>query len=153
MTPTFPEPLRDTAAQIAAVADPRNPKGAAFFARGTPVPQVPGHLHSVTRPEGTLVTNNQAKARAFQSAPVLHDALMARLLDYPESKAAVAASGAPAVVQGITPSGAVAHEAAASPAGLLAALQQARSVVPGGSARVVTPGAAVGRRVAGLLGL
>lgn len=147
----MPEPPRDAVAQLAAVAHPGNPKSAAFFARGTAVPRVPAHLHSVSRPEGTLVTNNPAKAAAFRTAPVLHDRLMAQLLDYPETKAAAAASGAPVVVQGLTPSGAVAHEMAASPAGLAAALRQAAAVAPG--VRVVSPHRAIARRVTGLLGV
>jgi hypothetical protein len=150
MSGTLPEPFRDAQAQVAAVADPRNPKHTAFLAAGTRLPNVPGHLHVVHRPEGTLVTSRPAHAHAFASAPRVHNGLMQQLLGYPEHKSEAVRSGAPQVVQGVNRRGDVVHEMLASPQGLGAAARQATDIA--GRARVVSVQNALRRRVKGLLG-
>src|SRR5262245_39709783 len=131
MTP-MREPAGDIAAQIAAVADPRSKKDAAFVVCGQSVPSVPAGVLAVSRPEGMLVTTNPAKAHALKSADVLHDGMMANLLGYPETKAQAGASGAPVMVQGVAKGGGVAHESAASLAGLADAIRAAQAAVPDG---------------------
>ena len=74
------------------------------------------------------------------------DGHLAKQLGYPESKRQAIASGAPRVVQGRTPSGAVAHESVASPAGTRAAVRAAAAAVPGGRVVVTSPLAALFRR-------
>ena len=144
---TLPEPVADVAAQIGAVADPRSPKTSAFMAKGTKVPRtMPPGLVKATRPEGTLVTNQPQQARQFAKAKAVTDAGMARQLGYPETKGRAIASLAPRVVQGRTPSGAVAHESLASPAGVPAAARAAARAVPGGHVAVMSPLAALFRR-------
>jgi hypothetical protein len=146
---TLPEPVADVAAQIAAVADPRSAKTSAFMAKGTKLPRsLPAGLVKATRPEGTLVTNSPAQAKQFK-ARTLTDGHLAKQLGYPESKRhALAASGAQraVLVQGRTPSGAVAHESVASPAGVRAAAKAAAKAVPGGHVVVTSPLAALFRR-------
>jgi hypothetical protein len=149
---SIPEPQHDVAAQIAAVADPRSAKDAAFMVRGTKMPPIPSHLSVVSRPEGVLVTSNPAKAALFRRSTGIHDSLMAHILGYPETKTQAASGGAPVMVQGVTPTGAVAHESAASLPGLAAAIQQARAAVPIGHVRVTTPAESLKRRTVGLLG-
>ena len=147
---TLPEPVADVAAQIGAVADPRSPKTSAFMAKGTKVPRtLPPGLVKATRPEGTLVTNSPAQAKQFAKARTVTDGHLAKQLGYPESKRhALASSGAlnARVVQGRTPSGAVAHESVASPAGTRAAVRAAAAAVPGGRVVVTSPLAALFRR-------
>jgi hypothetical protein len=146
----LPEPASDVAAQIGAVADPRSAKTAAFVAKGSNVPRaLPPGLVKATRPEGTLVTNSPQQARQFAKAKVVNDAHMAKQLGYPETKRQAIASGAPRAVQGRTPSGAVAHESLASPAGIPAAARAAAAAVPGGKVVVTSPLAALFRRAAG----
>lgn len=146
------EPTNDVAAQIAAVADPRSAKDAAFLVRGTTLPAIPSHLLAVSRPEGMLVTSNPNKAALFRRSTGIHDALMAHLLGYPETKAQAASGGAPVMVQGVMPGGAVAHESAASLPGLATAIRQAQAAVPMGRVRVTTPLESLTRRAVGLLG-
>jgi hypothetical protein len=144
---TLPEPVADVAAQIGAVADPRSPKTSAFMAKGTKVPRtLPPGLVKATRPEGTLVTNSPAQAKQFAKARTVTDGHLAKQLGYPESKRQAIASGAPRVVQGRTPSGAVAHESVASPGGVPAAARAAARAVPGGRVVVTSPLAALFRR-------
>lgn len=150
MSGTLPEPFRDAKAQVAAVADPRNPKHTAFLAAGTRLPMMPGHLHAVHRPEGTLVTSVPAHAHAFATAPRIHNGLMQGLLGLVEHKSQAVRSGAPQVVQGVNPRGAVVHEQLASPQAVPAAARQATDIA--GKARVVSVGQALKRRVKGLLG-
>ena len=146
----LPEPPADVRAQLAAVADKRNPKRAAFLPRGTDVPVTKG-LHRASRREGTLITSDAAKHRLFRQSPTLTDTTMAGLLDYPESKGEAIASGLPVMVQGVTPEGAVAHESLASPAGVPAAAAKAGAIAP--DVRVMTVPGALRRRLAGLLGI
>ena len=144
---TLPEPVADVAAQVAAVADPRSAKTSAFMAKGTKLPPtLPPGVVKATRREGTLVTNNPQQARQFAKARTLTDGHLAKQLGYPESKRHATASGAPRVVQGRTPSGAVAHESVASPAGVRAAAKAAAKAVPGGRVVVTSPLAALFRR-------
>ena len=150
MSGTLPEPARDARAQVAAVADPRNPKTTAFLAAGTKVPNVPSHVRAVQRPEGTLVTTVPAHAHAFATAPRITNGLMQQLLSLVEHKAEAVRSGAPQVVQGVNRRGDVVHETMVSPAGVAAAARQAKDIA--GKARVVTIGHALRRRVKGLLG-
>lgn len=150
--PPLQEPSGDILAQIAAVADPGSAKDAAFLVRGAALPKMPAHLLQVSRPEGTLITSNPTKAALFRQTPALHDVVMAHLLGYPETKQQAAAAGAPVMVQGVTPGGAVAHESAASLPGLAAAVRQAQSSVPQGHVRITTPALALARRTVGLLG-
>ena len=128
-------------AQIDAVADPSNPKDAAFFAAGTPVPPgSPKGMTRVERPEGVLFTNNPDKAKFFANEPALTDAHMASLLDYPETKERAAASGNAVVVQATDKSGAAVVDMLASPQGVPAAEQVAEAQKPpGGDVRVMTP--------------
>jgi len=151
MSGTLPEPPQDAKAQIAAVADPRNPKHTAFLAAGTRLPAtLPSHLHTVHRPEGTLVTSVPAHAHAFATAPRVHNGLMQKLLNYAQHKSEAIRSGAPAVVQGVNRRGDVLHEELASPAAVPAAARQATDIA--GKARVVSVADALRRRVKGLLG-
>jgi hypothetical protein len=150
MSGTLPEPPRDAKAQVAAVADPRNPKHTAFLAPGTKLPMLPGHLHVVHRPEGSLVTSVPAHAHAFATAPQVHNGLLQTLLGYQQHKAEAVRSGSPQVVQGVNKRGDVVHEEVASPAAVPAAARQATDIA--GKARVVPVATALRRRVKGLLG-
>jgi hypothetical protein len=155
MSGTLPEPARDARAQVAAVADPRNPKHTAFLAAGTKMPaMMPSHLHTVHRPEGTLVTSVPAHAHAFATAPRITNGLMQQMMGYPEHKSEAVRSGAPQVVQGVNKRGDVMHEMMASPAGVPAAARQATDIAGpmGGKARVVSVASALQRRMRGLLG-
>jgi hypothetical protein len=147
---TLPEPVADVAAQVAAVTDPRSAKTSAYMAKGTKLPpSLPPGLVKATRREGTLVTNNPQQARQFAKARTLTDGHLAKQLGYPESKRhALASSGAQraVLVQGRTPSGAVAHESVASPAGVRAAAKAAAAAVPGGRVVVTSPLEALFRR-------
>jgi hypothetical protein len=146
------EPASDILAQIQAVADPKSAKDAAFVVRGQSLPAIPSHLSVVPRAEGTLITSNPTKAALFRRSNGLHDALMSHLLGYPETKAQASAGGAPVMVQGVTPTGAVAHESVASLPGLANAIRAAQGSVPIGHVRVTTPARALARRTVGLLG-
>ena len=139
---TTKEPKVDTRAQIAAVKDPKSAKNAAFFAKGTPVPKIPTGLLATRRPEGTIVSKTPVAAPRN-----LTGGAMAGLLGYPETKAQAIRSGAPAVVQGRTKAGAVAHESLASPAGIPAAVVAARAAVPKGKVVITTPLAMQARRL------
>jgi hypothetical protein len=150
--PIVPEPSDDAKAQVAAVADPKSAKAAAFFPRGHTVPKVPAGLHRVDRPEGTLVASNPVTAAAFRNAPVVHDQLLAKLLGYNESRDALMRSmmrggPVPHVVQGTTPKGAVVHEQMVSPGGMASAVHAAHAAVPGGRVQVTSLPAAIARRL------
>jgi hypothetical protein len=153
------EPAGDIRAQLAAVMDPSHPKAACFV-----VPQdahlVPLVLNAFieARPEGTLVTTDEALADLFRYAPddpYDFDRTMAQILGYPEDKALVVSRcrGAPAVnaraVQARDAGGHVICETFASPIGFLGACEaMAKHVPPGG--QLVTIGAviAISRRIA-----
>lgn len=148
VSPSTPEPKADVEAQVAALADPHNPKDAVFVAAGTKLPETaPPHVEEITRPEGTLITDNPQKAEAFQQAPVLTDAHMAEILGLPETKQEAIASGSPRVVQGQDASGHVVAETLASPSGTESAVAAVKEQVPhGGDVRVLTPEEAQARR-------
>lgn len=148
--PTVPEPAADVHAQLTALADPKNPKDAVFLAAGTPLPQglqtIDG-LHIASRPEGTLLTTNPAKADAYRTAQTVSDPLMARLLGYPETKPEAISSGNPVVVQGTDPAGAVVAETLASPQGIPAAEAAVQAQTPpGGAVAVRAPEAVTDER-------
>ena len=147
LKPTEPEPPRDVAAQVAAVADPRNPKDAAFVSPGNESaipPALPPGVEEVPRAEGTLLTRNPNKAAEFQAAPTVNDETMAGLLGYPETKEEAAASGNPAVVQGMNAAGDVVTESVASSEGIPAAQEAAAERAP--NVQVVSPQDALARR-------
>jgi hypothetical protein len=125
-----PEPDGDLHAQFGAMMDPFSAKDAVFVAR---------------RPEGTLFTTHIGKAHHFARGGV-DDASMAGILGYPETKAQAMASGAPRVVQGISPLGHVVVEMAASPEGEWSARDVAARHVPSGIVRTVSVPAALARR-------
>lgn len=113
LAPTFPEPAGDIAAQLAALRDPVHPRDAVFIA-GWQSPPLAGVLQ-IVRTEGTLLTTDADKARAFEAGPVDED-LMARLLGYPISKAAmVGRDGDAFVVQARDALGRVLWECVAVP--------------------------------------
>src|SRR6185312_17099412 len=125
-----PEPDADIRAQIGAMFDPRSAKDSVFIAR---------------RPEGTLFTTHPLKAQHFARGG-MDDASMAGILGYPETKADAMRSGAPRVVQGISPQGHVVIDMAASPNGEWAARNVAAQHVPGGIVRAVPVAHALARR-------
>ena len=124
---------------------------AAFFPRGHAVPKVPAGLTRIDRPEGTLVTSHGGKAAQFQNAPTLSHKMIADMLGYQESKPQVrqmlAGGTIPAVVQGVTPKGAVVHEEAVSPQNVTRAANTARAAAPGGHVRVTGLRDAIMRRM------
>ena len=139
-----PEPAGDVQAQVNAVADPNNPKDAAFIAQGTPAPeQMPQGVQTASRPEGTLVTTDPDKAAAFANGPHT-DEKMADLLNYQEPKSAETT----VAVQGKDAQGNVVHEEAVSPKNVEAAKETAKAAAPGGTVEVTTPEAAIARRAA-----
>jgi hypothetical protein len=110
--PTTREPARDVAAQLDAVADKKHPKDAAFVARGTPLPaKRPGV--TLTRPEGSLVTTNAAKAKSFAKGTT--DAGVGKLLGIPSKDSALKAPKKALVVQALDKHGNVVSEAVTSP--------------------------------------
>ena len=155
---TEPEPPGDIRAQLAAVLDPAHPKLAAYLvpedAKGLTIPEegIPG-LIIVRRDEGVLVTTSASLAEMFRQA--VDEATMALILGYPEPKDLVAErSPRPAglharVVQARTRSGHVVTEACCSGVGLLPTVTElSRHVPPGGELVILSPVAAVARRVA-----
>jgi hypothetical protein len=147
---TTAEPAGDVAAQLQALADPKNPKDAVFLAEGTEMPASPpkGAL-VVQRPGvGTLVTTSRGKATLFRKAK-LTDADMAKILGYPEDKANVVATGGEVVaVEGKDQGGNVVASAVASPKGRAATEKAIGAQTPaGGRVEISTPQAAQeGRR-------
>lgn len=145
MTPV-PEPHSDLLAQLAAVLDPAHPKVAMLLVPGNeneiPVSLV-GSACVVSRPEGTLITCDAARAAAFKRGPV--DApLMARILGYPEDKDEVVRrcevtgdASQVRAVQARNAQGAVITEAFASYAGLQPTIRALAEHVPLGGELVV----------------
>lgn len=143
-----PEPNSDIHAQIAALADPQNPKDAVFIAKGTPMPgNLPADAKVVMRKEGALITNNPDKAKLFRAGPVT-DEKMAKILDYPQTKADAVAGGNAQVVQGKDAQGNVVHESLATPEMLPGAAAAAQAHSPGGTVEVHTPEEVQARRQA-----
>lgn len=116
VSPSTPEPKADLQAQ----AD-RLGKGsdAMFVARGNEdqMPSVRRGVRKVVRDEGTLFTTNAEKAKAYREAPNVDDALLARMQDLPETKAAAMRSPNPSVVAAEDASGNVVKEAVGTPGG------------------------------------
>ncbi len=116
VSPSTPEPKADLQAQ----AD-RLGKGsdAMFIARGNEdqMPTVRRGVRKVVRDEGTLFTTNAEKAKAYREAPNVDDALLARMQDLPETKAAAMRSSNPTVVAAEDASGNVVKEAVGTPGG------------------------------------
>lgn len=153
-TGTIPESTDDLAAQLAAIADPASTKSTMFLANGSPEPaSLPPGVGITRRPEGALISSDPGRLGEFAGAGALTDAGMARLLDYPESKAAaIAGAGDPRVLEAVNRQGRVVQQHLTSPAAIPAATRAALRMVPGGRVRLRTPQAAVGARLAGLLG-
>ncbi|MDE2105396.1 MAG: hypothetical protein KGL39_49675, partial [Patescibacteria group bacterium] len=151
-TPTTPEPASDIRAPIAAMADPDHPKDSVFVAAGNEgaIPEnLPPGVRKVSRTEGTLLTTDSAKADEYKAAGEITDIQLARLLGYPEPKAAALASGTPVAVQAKDAEGNVIQEMVSSPQGLPAAVAAARQQTPeGGQVAVVSPIEAQARRAA-----
>jgi len=148
VSPTTPEPTADIAAQVAAVADHTNPKGAVFVAAGNEAsipPTLPEGMVRVNRPEGTLLTNNPDKATAFKTGP-MDDAKIAELLNYTEPKADAIASGDPRIVQGQDANGNVVRDEVVSPQNVPDAIAAASAETPGGTAGEVPVEDALARR-------
>jgi hypothetical protein len=132
---TTAEPEGDVAAQVAALVDPQNPKDAVFLAEGTKAPKkLPKNVQVVVRPGvGTLLTTSAGKAATFKTKAKLTDKDMARILGYPEDKASVQKSGAPAVaVEAKDPAGNVVASAVASPKGRAATEKAIGAQAPAG---------------------
>lgn len=153
MTP-IPEPPRDIRAQIDAVLDPSHPKRAIFMvpADAKFLPYV-YDAHIVERPEGTLLTTDAELAALFAASA--DDRTMATILGYPEAKPDVVerCGGNPALiaraVQARDAAGNVITETFTSPPGLKRAVEALREhAPPGGELVVLTPIAAIARRVA-----
>jgi hypothetical protein len=155
----FAEPAGDIRAQLAAVMDPTHPKRATFLVPEN-FAELPGGLdgmHVVARPEGVLVTTDEALADAFRRAPKKTDAFdraMAGILGLPEAKPDMvrACGGKPATngwaVQARDTGGNVVTECFVSPSALPAAWDQMQAhVPPGGQVVVMPPIEAIGRRV------
>lgn len=156
MTPV-PEPPGDIRAQLEAVLDPQHAKRACFL-----VPEDAAHLKLpeegwgvivVERAEGTLVTLDPEVAELFEHSA--DESTMALILGYPESKDVTVqrcprpVSERARAVQARTGTGHVVTEAFSSPVAFLptvAAMQ--RHVPPGGQLVVLSPTAAIARRVA-----
>lgn len=141
------EPMRDIQAQIAALIDPQHPKKAVFLAPGN----LPDHLPDVLaihRPEGTLLTENEALAHLYRSANPLTDDLMAEILGYPEPKSSVCFDPYPLVVQALDMNGCVITEAASSHAHSAETITELQRHVPkGGRLNITTLTDALNRRI------
>jgi hypothetical protein len=142
---TAPEPVSDIQAQLAAVADPANPKTTMFVAKGTPMPDtIPKGVRQATRPEGTLISTDAAKLNAFRKGK-LTDEKLASLLDYPEPKSQVNPATAQAV-QAKDAQGNVVTEAAVNPQTVPAAAEALAPHAPGGTVEVKPVDKAVKQR-------
>jgi hypothetical protein len=112
ISPSFPEPLCDVAAQIGALLDRNHPKEAVWLAAGTPCPDVSASgLIAIQVPSGRLLTAKQGIASRFLAAQT--DETLASILGYPETKWRV--SGVPVVVRARDGRGAVITEMLSSP--------------------------------------
>ena len=150
IAPTVPEPARDIEAQVRAAADPETPKDAVFIAAGNEeaIPaELPAGFQRVDRPEGSLLTDNPEKLRAFAEAPHLTEDMISGLVGYTDTKAAAIASGDPRLVQGRDAQGNVVHEQVTPPEGVPAAIEAAKQNVPGGAAGEVNQVEAMARRL------
>jgi hypothetical protein len=149
VTPSTPEPRVDIEAQVRAMRDPKHPKDAVFVAAGNedalPAGRARGERRVQTE-DGTLLTNNAEKARAFGRG--VDDAQMARMLGYPQPKDAAIVPGV-SVVQARDRAGAVVSEAVASPDAVGRTAKALKRQMPeGGSVVRGTPQAMQARRQA-----
>lgn len=157
MRPT-PEPPGDIQAQLAAVLDPEHVKHACFLvpedAANLRIPPegIPG-LVVVRRAEGVLVTTDRARAEMFRASA--DESTMAQILGYPEPKDLVEsrcprpAGQTARCVQARARGGHVITEACCSGIGLLPTCAELRRhVPPGGTLVIMSPVAAIARRVA-----
>jgi hypothetical protein len=156
-----PEPAGDIRAQLAAVLDPAHPKRACYMVPADverlDLKALPRGAFAATRPEGTLVTTEIKLAARFDASPLepeAFDRAMAEILDYPEAKPDIADrcqgnAKLARTVQARDAAGHVVTEAATSAMRFLdtcAALQA--HVPPGGQLVIMSPAAAISRRVA-----
>ena len=149
---TIPEPEKDIDAQLRALQDRKHPKVAVFLARGNRIGdrRIASSVQVITRAEGTLLTTDKKRARYFASRPMITDDDLAFLLGYPETKADVLASGDGIVVQARDADGCVITEAFASRERVSETIRALESHVPFcGRVEVLTPSAALTRRIAG----
>lgn len=152
VAPTTPEPAKDIAAQVAALADPNSERDAVFIADGQRAAAVlpqglpEGAVEVYRKGIGTLITTSKQKAQAFRR--VKKDADIAKILGYSEPKE-TALANEPVAVQAVTPSGAVQAEQVASRKGVPAAKKAVKKQAQP-SAKVVTksPQAVQARRAA-----
>lgn len=158
MTSPVPEPPGDIRAQLAAVLDPSHCKQACYLtpedARHLTLPEggVDG-LIVTRRAEGVLVTVDRRRAEMFEQSA--SDATMAAILGYPEPKDETGrrcphpVSEKARAVQARTGTGHVVCEAFCSPVAFLpTCAEMARHVPAGGTLVVLSPTAAIARRIA-----
>lgn len=144
-----PEPESDIRAQIKALLDPASTKDSVFLAPGNDAPRdLPPGVAVERRPEGTLLTTNEQKRAAFHDALAVDDALMARILGYPETKAEVVAGTQPRMVQARDAEGNVVAEAASSAERAPETAAALAPQAPGGDVVQVSPEEMQARRVA-----
>lgn len=150
---TVPELERDIDAQLHLLMDQDHPKNAVFLARGNSIGdrRFPPGIFVERRAEGTLITDSAAIAATYRLSDFVTDDLLAAILCYPEPKADAMESGDALVVQTIDKAGCVIFEAASSQAYVQATLNEAERQCPcGGHTAVVSPQAALSRRIAGM---
>ena len=146
MTPlarTYPEPLGDIAAQVAALVDPDHPKRALWVSLGTRLPMVSAFddLACVTMPVGWLYAAPRL-LRRFKAGPSLET--LAKILDYVECRSpAFAGFFQLPVVQALSPAGWVVQEQLVSWGRVGEARRRASAY---GRVRVVSVGGCLGRR-------
>lgn len=157
MTPV-PEPPGDIRAQLAAVLDPQHAKQACFLvpedAESLTIPEVGiDGLMVVRRTEGVLVTTDPVRAKMFERSAA--DDTMAAILGYPESKDVTGqrcprpVSQRARAVQARDEAGHVVTEAFCSPVAFLPTCAEMQRHVPaGGRLVILSPTAAIARRVA-----
>ena len=153
MSITMPELERDIDAQLRCLTDPLHAKCAVFLARGNSLGDrvLPAGLFVESRTEGTLVTVSAALAATFRLEDHVTDELLAAILGYPEAKADVLEIGDGVVVQALDRDGCVILEMASSRFGIDAARDAAfQQMPPGGRVAVVSPDAAMTRRISGM---
>lgn len=150
---TIPELEKDIDAQLVCLCDPEHPKTAVFLARGNSLGdrKLPPGIFVESRAEGTLVTDSANLAAMYRLEDHITDELLAAMLCYPQAKADVMEYGEGLVVQAVDKAGCVIFECAVSQDFIQAALGEAeRQLPPGGHTAVVSPQAALARRISGM---
>lgn len=139
-TPT-PEPPADTAAQIAAIRNPKSGKTAALITPNSPATGIDlSGLQTVNTPLGTFVTGDENLARAVAArGSAITDAEMGQFLGYTTPKGQSDGT----VVQALDPAGNVVHEEATNAQNLPVAAAQAADMVPSGGTLRQTDAATV----------